>query len=483
MFKVVRIVHSYFFYILLHVIVIAYLQGCVKYDIESVSINQDYDVSPLSFCVISDLHFGNSVGEGPMHKVPLALRNITSQGSFDAMILLGDLTNAGRRDEYNQLIKVFEDKSNFIYPVDCFLFMMGNHDNYSISARYIYQKSLKPFNSGESYPLRTYSVIKGYPFITVSMLSSSNNDITDPSAGTEAYPDDTVDWLALRMERAQKECPGKPIFVFTHMPPRWTTYGTWSEYGNGEAWCMKVLNPVLNKYPQAVVFSGHTHYPIGDPRSIHQGANPDSKRQNYYTVINTSSTSYCEIPYGVVDDGVIPFGYDCVTEGLIVNELANGDIEIRRYDTYRNEEISPDSRWILKAPFDGSQFTYADLRDADDNPLGKVLYDGKPAPCFSEDSSIALETNSSYVTVTFPQAADNDCVFRYSVVVKDMELNEEVATASVFSLFYLNSDMPKTLSRTFDGLVQGKEYSIEVRAYDSYENASTPLCTVFRTAE
>lgn len=418
-----------------------------------------------------------------MYKVPRALRNITSHGSLDAMVLVGDLTNSGKRDEYDQLVQVFRDKSNFANTVDGFIFMMGNHDNYSSSALYTFQKSLKSFNDGDSYPLHTYSVIKGYPFISLSMFGSSSNDVGDSSAGAEAYPDDMVEWLEQRMSRAQQECPGKPIFVFTHMPPRWTSYGTWTEYGNGEAWCMKALNPVLNKYPQTVVFSGHTHYPLGDPRSIHQGANPDSERQNYYTVINTASTTYCEIPGGVVDDGVKPLDYDRVTEGMIVNELANGDIEILRYDTYRNEEIAPDKRWILKAPFDGSQFTYADLRDADDNPMGKTLHDGKPAPDFSEDSFLELDATFTSVKVTFPQATDNDCVFRYSIAVTDVQLDEVVAEASVFSLFYLNSDMPKVLSHDLSGLMPGRQYNVEVRAYDSYENASAPLQSVFCTSE
>ena len=42
-----------------------------------------------------------------------------------------------------------------------------------------------------------------------------------------------------------------------------------------------LLNRVLNEYPQAIVFAGHSHYPVGDPRSIHQGANPDSAHKNY----------------------------------------------------------------------------------------------------------------------------------------------------------------------------------------------------------
>jgi hypothetical protein len=59
---------------------------------------------------------------------------------------------------------------------------------------------------------------------------------------------------------------------------------------------------------------------------------------------------------------------------------------------------------------------------------------------------------SSSVTVTFPQADDNDCVFRYSIVMTDVELNEVVASASAFSFSYLNSDMPETITHSLSGL-------------------------------
>lgn len=433
------------------------------------------DRSPLTFAVISDTHFGNEVGEGPKVKVTRALQNITSHGRLDALVVVGDLTDHGERGEYAQLTEVFQNQSNYTYPVKQLMFMMGNHDNKSNRAETIYGKALKSFNNGESYPLHTYRVIKGCPFITLSMLSRDITDVTDASKAMAAYPESSLEWLARNMARAQQECPGKPIFVFTHMPPRWTCYATWSEYENAKAWCMSILNPILNDYPQAVVFSGHSHYPIGDPRSIHQGANPDSERMNYYTVINTASTTYSELHEGAVDGGTTQPGYDSVTEGLIVTVLPNGDIEIRRFDTYRNEEIAPDSRWILRAPFDGSQFTYADVRDRDDNPLGKKLYSGGAEPYFADGAEVKLKVEGRAIRVVFPQAYDNDCVFRYSVDVINPVNGSKVVSASIFSQFYLNSHAPESLEYMIEGLMYGKEYIIEVRAYDSYDNESEPL--------
>lgn len=437
--------------------------------------------SPLTFAVISDIHFGNDVRETPAVKVPKALKSITSYGELDALIVAGDLTDHGNVEEYQQLIETFTNTELFTNPVKDFYFVMGNHDNYNSNGHANFQTSMSYFNNGELYPLHDYKVIKGYPFIMVSTLNGCNNDLTNPADGTNAYPAKTVQWLDENMEKASRECPGKPIFVITHVPPRWTCYSTWPEFENGAGWCMRTLNATLNKYPQAIVFAGHSHYPIGDPRSIHQGANPNSPRNNYYTVINTGSTTYAEIHPDVVDEGIHPKRFDYVTEGLIVKELPNGDIEVRRYDTYNNEEIAADKPWVIKAPFDGSQFTYADIRDADDNPLNKKLYSGGNPPEFDSKAKLSLSRSAYTVKVTFPQASDDDCVFRYSVKVYDAKSGTCTGQASIFSHFYLNSTKPDEFFQIIENLQPETEYYVEVKAYDSYENESAALVETFTT--
>jgi len=436
---------------------------------------------PLTFGVISDIHFGNGAGEGPLVKVPRALRNLTSQGRLDVLAVVGDLANSGAAEEYEQLVSVFKDEANFANPVGKLLFMMGNHDHFNSDGRAHYQQGLGAFSAdGGDYPLHTYTVVKGYPFITISMMSGDSNDTSSAAAGTAAYPADVVAQLEEWLARAASECPGKPIFVFTHVPPRWTVYGSWPEVETGGAWGMQVLNPVLNKYPQAVVFAGHSHYPLGDPRSIHQGVNPESPRQNFYTVINTASTTYSEINPGAVDAGIHPAGYDNVTEGMVLTELPNGDIEIRRFDTTRDVEIGAADRWVLKAPFDGSMFQYGDKRDADDNPDGRPLRDGGQAPTFAASAAVTVTPTAHKAVVSFPQATDNeDVVFRYRVRLSKDGL--VVGEKFVFSQFYLNSDMPETLECTFTGLTAEEKYSVEVVALDAYDNLSSALNRDFTT--
>lgn len=460
---------SFFFYCLLACLLTAGSRAMAQGD------------EPLTFGVISDIHFGNGAGEGPMVKVPRALRNLTAQGRLDVLAVVGDLANSGAAEEYEQLVSVFQDEANYANPVGKLLFMMGNHDHFDSDGRAHYQQGLRAFSDdGGDYPFHTYNVVKGYPFITISMMSGDSSDANSPSAGAAAYPADVVAQLEEWLARAASECPGKPIFVFTHVPPRWTVYGSWPEIETGGAWGMQVLNPVLNKYPQAVVFTGHSHYPLGDPRSIHQGANPKSPRQNYYTVINTASTTYSEINPGAVDAGIHPAGYDNVTEGMVLTELPNGDIEIRRFDTTRDVEIGAADRWVLKAPFDGSMFQYGDKRDADDNPDGRALRDGGQAPEFPASAAVTVTPTAHKAVVAFPQATDNeDVVFRYRVRLSKGGL--VVMERFLFSQFYLNSDMPKTLECTFTGLTAEAKYSVEVVALDAYDNLSSAISRDFAT--
>lgn len=434
----------------------------------------------LSFAVISDTHVGNTWGAGYKVKIPQALQHLTNKGPLDAIAVVGDMTDNGRTDQYKEFVQFFGSEENILNPVDNFLFMMGNHDNFDSNGQSNYKTGLKAFNGNRIYPLHQYKLIKGYPFITLSTLGSANNDLSNAANGTTSYPKASVKELEEMLEKAAQDAPDKPIFVFTHVPPRWTCYSAWSEYENGEAWCMKVLNPILNQYPQAVVFAGHSHYPLGDPRSIHQGINPNSEHMNFYTAINTASTTYSEIHPRAVDEGIHPESFAYVTEGMILIEQPNGDIEIRRYDTYRDVEIDPEHRWVLKAPFDGSMFEYADIRDKDDeNPYGLTLRDGLPAPEFDGETELAVKPSENDVRIFFPQATDNECVFRYNVRV--LRNGQVVKSKFVFSQFYLTTDTPEELTCTIGDLEQNTEYQVEVIAYDSWDNQSAPISTTFTT--
>jgi hypothetical protein len=361
------------------------------------------------------------------------LKNLSSKTPLiDAIFVVGDLTDHGDEGQYTQFVSCFNNPANIPSEVGKY-YLMGNHDNYSGAMAPIYYRE----KTGQE--LHQYVVIKNYPFITISQNGS--NAYGD---GMSDYNIEARNFLSEKLALARQTHPGKPIFVFVHVPPRNTCYGS----STNEGWGMTVLLPILNNYPEAIVFSGHSHFPLGDPRSIHQ---------DKFTTINDGSSTYSEVENNVVDDGVHPQEYVNVTEGVIVNVLKSGDVEIERWDTYRNEEILP--RWTVKAPHDGSKFTYK-------------TRNGLPAPSFSDGIKPTVAYNEGLLscTVTFPQATDNEAVFRYRIEILDG--SNTVASYTKFSQFYLNSATPNPLSVLMSNLPPSKTLTARVKALDSYNNES-----------
>jgi predicted phosphodiesterase len=399
-------------------------------------------VSYPRFIVISDTHFGNTVGRGPMDKVPKALKNLTAKTpKADAIFVVGDITNNGNSGQYDQLLSVFGNTDNVPEGMPVY-FMMGNHDNYSGSgAASLYMSKI-------SQPLHQYIIIKDYPFITVSETGSDQNDFNASA----------VKFLSDNLAKASADFPGKPVFVFIHVPTVNTSYGSCISGPLPDGgWSTDKFKSTLDRYPQAIVFSGHTHYPLGDPRSIHQ---------DRFTAINTASTTYSEVEANVgLNIGTLPEKYDNITEGLIVTVIENGDVKLERWDTYRNEEIHPD--WLITAPHDGTHFTYA-------NRTG-----GTPPSFDADDAPTVENVASTTCSVSFPQATDDEVVHNYRVEI--MDGNNVAARQTIFSGFYLNSSMPDSLTVNIDGLSANTSYTAKVTAYDSYRQASQSISIDFKT--
>lgn len=326
------------------------------------------------FAVVSDIHIGAENSEA---KVSNALRNLFShEQDYDALFICGDLTDGGAASQYDALKALFRNKT--IVPTNTpVYFMMGNHDNYGDANAKMYLEL--------GQPLHQYIDIKGYPFITISTRGTANS-------GNSNHDEEAYSFLSDKLTDAAAKYPGKPIFVFLHIPPQGTVYGS-NDWGNPR------LNEILSDYPQVVAFSGHTHYPVGDPRSIHQGK---------YTVINDGSIKYSEIMEGEVTGTCWPARYEQVNEGVVVNVDEKSNINVERWSVAQNERILPD--WNILAPHDGSQFTYA----------GRT---GGEAPQFGPDAQVTVVNTADSCTVSFGQATDDDVVRNYLIeIVQDTKV-------------------------------------------------------------
>ena len=86
--------------------------------------------------------------------------------------------------------------------------------------------------------------------------------------------------------------PSLPFFYVQHPHPKNTCYGPWA-WGHDKGKVTKALSA----FPNAIAFSGHSHYSLTDERSIWQGT---------FTSVGTSSLRYTGMPY----NECTPTGYE-----------------------------------------------------------------------------------------------------------------------------------------------------------------------------
>ena len=149
---------------------------------------------------------------------------------------------------------------------------MGNHDFWTEGSHGYpgYKQNLFEKNLEQS-PW-THLILNGFHFIAAS---------PDSGDSSRAYTGRALNWLDEQIALAEKDAEkdGKPIFVITHQNPSATVYGS------GE-WGDQSLKSLLDKYPQAVSISGHSHFSILDERSIYQ---------DKFTAFTTQSIAYLEM--------------------------------------------------------------------------------------------------------------------------------------------------------------------------------------------
>lgn len=400
--------------------------------IDSFYFMQKNDIQ-LRFVVISDIHSGAY----PSHEnLPRTLKCLLQKNPLpDAIFVVGDLTNNGWPQEYDELLETFSDSS--IVPKNVAIYYMtGNHEfrdiqyletnsdmkacdsTFEHNVRIENKTPIERYKEKIEQPLNQYIDIKGYPFITISMTDGDNlhGTMPDQEVRNNLYNETALKFLSEKMQDAAQN------------------------------------------YPQTIFFYGHSHFPIGDPRTIHQAQ---------YTSINSGSAVFPsgEIYY-IPNPLLAQNNYPEVSEGLIVNILSDGNVEVERWDTFRNEEILP--RWYINSLFDGSQFQYAKR-------------DGLPGPSFETDSRVTCFIQGENLIIRFPKSEDNEVVNHYTIDFLN-EDGEIFYSGDKFSDFYLNSQMPEVYAIQ---IPIGKEtlfkfpicsrIKVQVTAVDSYSNKSDPI--------
>lgn len=426
--------------------------------------------------VISDMHFASS-GNGQREvNFRRALTYYKEQGA-DVIIMNGDVSDLGTVESYGELVRVIDE----VYPAEekrpTFLSTADSHEYYDAwswrggTGNYAETQSrfLTNFaNKLDQESLNTHEVVNGYHVIGIS---SDTSEAIGPEGkkvnGLAGYSADTVQWFENALKAASAEDATKPIFVALHQPPRYTvTASTILANGN------EALTAILAQYPQAIVFTSHTHSSIKQENSIYQ---------KDFTVVNTGSLFYIGgDEMGYVNTGntadYLLHAYN-FAEGLLVTVSGN-EVNIERRDFFNQEKIKTD--WVIKEPSNKSSFTYTDARK-----------ETRVAPTFAEGTTMTVEKHSQdSVVLKFPSAVHEDFVQYYTVEVKDEEGNPvqlyrlgtgyAATSPNYVTDFYFGiTRMASTQSLVVKGLSAGVRYTFKVCAVETFGNASSPLTATY----
>ncbi len=198
--------------------------------------------------------------------------------------------------------------------------------------------------------------------------------------------------------------PNLPFFYTQHPHPKGTCHGPWVwGHDNGAS------TKTFNEFPNAIVFTGHSHNPLSDEACIWQDS---------FTSIGTSSLRYIGHRSGRVNSYNFgpcaikhPFVGSNDQHGMLLS-IYDDHINIKRRSFAYDDSLGAD--WTLPLPL-GEMKPYARAHRA--QMLRQTL------PAFAEDAveQIVIKENPpagkqpAHVAITFPAAFSGSMAFDYEI--------------------------------------------------------------------
>ncbi len=389
------------------------------------------DFTPvMRFIISSDSHV-STVGDTQTTRIEKMIKlgykiaeSDEEYNKLDAVLMAGDITDDGTKLGFAS----FKAAQNAV--------LKDGTKALSVIAKSHDSSSQGNAAAGEYYtsitgqPTDFHEVINGFHFIGLSVSATDGDH----------YSEYQREWLVEQLNEATIDDPTKPIFVMHHEHVANTVYGS-SDF---DGWGVDYFADIFKRYPMVVHFSGHSHYPINDPRSIWQGE---------YTALGTGGLYYVEL---TVDDErcVHPDGYHDVASFWVVEVDANNRIRFRAVDLNAEEYLV--------------EYNLANPLERKYMPIQQMTK--SKAPEFKEGT--ALTVKGSKLTFDAAESKDGMPIFIYRAYAVDAQGNRTPVGKALAE--YYNYEVPDTVTIKLENLPEG-DYTLEVVAENCYGMQSEPI--------
>jgi len=387
------------------------------------------------FIACSDVHYKENVNTEPerfKRGMELAYKYSDSQeyNEIDAIFVVGDFANSGSRE---QMMMFKESLDKYTRPETKKVLMVASHEFHSEGGEEGAYARLKEIFDNDP---DQHNIIKGFHFISVSTENGCH------------FREKKCEWIKNELKKAGEDDFHKPIFFFQHPHLTDTVYGSID-------WGEKDITTILMNYPQIIDFSGHSHAPINDPRSIYQ---------KYFTAVGTGSLSYFELDEFDKLGGTVPADCDKCAQFQIVEVFEDSSVLIKPFDILSGEFFN--EGYYIEKPWDPTSFVYTDKR-----------YLTEKAPYFSPETPVEISASDDKLAVTFGQAKGDERPDSYTLVIRDGQDKHILRQISEFSSYYINN-MPEKKTVSFDFEFKGS-FILEIYANSFWKTRSEPIIKEF----
>lgn len=455
----------------------------------------------IRFTVHSDTHVGAGAQNNYRDKIPAAFEALYSATEqIDAHFFVGDSADSGNPDQYTELAELLN--ANVRKPVGI---VMGNHEYYYWGGhKENAQREFTTFLSSKLQVAGSFQIPggpdegqtdcdfvvggDGTPGTGYHVLALSAH----PGGYDNSWYGDRQDWIRSHVAAAVAENSSKPIFLLTHHP-----FGNTVWYSTGGSWNGQFGTDISDRtgnddsfyrelaasYPQIIHFSGHTHIPLADPRSIYQ--------DDGFTLIQTATfANNFWMSQGGADEAGGNGGHPDAGQDANQCELVEIDPNTHIVTVYRmdfRDGRALGTSWTIDPRIGTGGFHYAH----DDMAARSLppLIDAEAAITIPEESITADGASFSLTAERIHpdrSGLDDDVVISYRIEIYDIaSQNAKIYDVRYMSDYYkATCNQPATFTRPLFGatLSDDSEYLVRSFAQETFEKESFIGETTFRTA-
>ncbi len=231
------------------------------------------------FQIVSDIHIkGDTTHEYSKHFIGMLKDVAKNSPESVGIFAVGDIVDRGDSPSY---WTYFHQHYASVKGAPPLYLGIGNHEyigtNYSAGLKQFLENLNFPDGSTPDKPY--YDVwVNGYHYIFIA----------SESTGASKLSKTQLNWLE---EKINEKRDGRPVFVFHHQPMLDTTSGSTAAEGWSGISNHTELKAVIDKYPEVMMFNGHTHWILDSDNCMYEGENAK--------IFNTSSVAYLWHSYDI----------------------------------------------------------------------------------------------------------------------------------------------------------------------------------------